>query len=83
MGLIHICYEVHDIESLRNAYIKLGLNPPEAKKFRAGNLLFVLRDPEGQIVEFTQYLPGSLRKTSESISESIVCRIACRLPLPR
>jgi catechol 2,3-dioxygenase-like lactoylglutathione lyase family enzyme len=60
IGLMHVCYEVHDIESLRRAYVKLGLNTPEAKKFRAGNLLFVLRDPEGQIVEFTQYLPGSL-----------------------
>lgn len=60
IGLMHVCYEVHGIESLRSAYVKFGLNPPEAKKFRAGNLLFVLRDPEGQIVEFTQYLPGSL-----------------------
>jgi len=62
LGLMHVCYEVHDIESLRNAYIKLGLNPPDAKKFRAGNLLFVLHDPEGQIVEYTQYLPGSLHE---------------------
>lgn len=61
-GLMHVCYEVHDIESLRTAYIKLGLNPPDAKKFRAGNLLFVLHDPEGQIVEYTQYLPGSMHE---------------------
>jgi catechol 2,3-dioxygenase-like lactoylglutathione lyase family enzyme len=60
LGLMHVCYEVHDIESLHNAYVKKGLNPPEAKKFRAGNLLFVLHDPEGQVVEYTQYLPGSL-----------------------
>jgi catechol 2,3-dioxygenase-like lactoylglutathione lyase family enzyme len=59
-GLMHVCYEVHDIESLRNAYIKQGLNPPEARKFRAGNSLFVLRNPDAQIVEYTQYLPGSL-----------------------
>jgi hypothetical protein len=38
---MHVFYEVHDIESLRAAYIQRGLNPPEAKKFRAGNLLFV------------------------------------------
>ena len=60
IGLMHVCYEVHDIESLRNAYLKIGLNPPEATKFRAGNLLFVLHDPEGQVVEYTQYLPSSL-----------------------
>jgi catechol 2,3-dioxygenase-like lactoylglutathione lyase family enzyme len=60
IGLMHVCYEVHYIESLRNAYMKQGLNPPEAKKFRAGNLLFVLHDPEAKIVEYIQYLPGSL-----------------------
>lgn len=62
IGLMHVCYEVHDIESLRDEYIKQGLNPPEAKKFRAGNLLFVLHDPEGQVIEYTQYLPGSLHE---------------------
>jgi catechol 2,3-dioxygenase-like lactoylglutathione lyase family enzyme len=60
IGFMHICFEVSDIESLRKAYMSAGLNPPEAKKFRAGNLLFVLHDPEGQLVEYTQYLPGSL-----------------------
>jgi catechol 2,3-dioxygenase-like lactoylglutathione lyase family enzyme len=60
VGLMHVCYEVHDIESLRAAYVQRELTPPEARKFRAGNLLFVLHDPEGQIVEYTQYLPGSL-----------------------
>jgi len=60
VGLMHVCYEVRDIESLGIAYTQRGLNPPEAKKFRACNLLFVVHDPEGQIVEYTQYLPGSL-----------------------
>jgi catechol 2,3-dioxygenase-like lactoylglutathione lyase family enzyme len=60
LGLMHVCFEAPDIESVRNAYTKEGLAPPEAKKFRAGNLLFVLHDPEGQVVEYTQYLPGSL-----------------------
>jgi catechol 2,3-dioxygenase-like lactoylglutathione lyase family enzyme len=60
IGLMHVCYEVNDIELARDAYLKQGLNPPEAKKFRAGNLLFVLHDPDGQVVEYTQYSPGSL-----------------------
>ena len=47
-------------EAVRRKYAKLGLNPSEVKKFRAGNLLFVLHDPNGQLVEFTQYWPGSL-----------------------
>lgn len=59
-GLLHICFEAADIESVRNAYVKQGLQPTEVKKFRAGNLLFVLHDPEGQLLEYTQYLPESL-----------------------
>jgi len=57
IGFMHICFEATDIELLRKAYMSTGLNPPEAKKFRAGNLLFVLHDPEGQLLEYTQYLP--------------------------
>jgi len=60
IGFMHICFEATDIELLRKAYMSTGLNPPEAKKFRAGNLLFVLHDPEGQLLEYTQYLPDSL-----------------------
>jgi catechol 2,3-dioxygenase-like lactoylglutathione lyase family enzyme len=59
-GLLHVCYEAADIESLWNEYVKRGLNPPPSRKARAGNLLFVLRDPAGQTLEYTQYLPGSL-----------------------
>lgn len=60
IGLMHVCYEAGHIEDLRDAYVKAGLSPTEVKKARAGNLLFVLHDPEGQLVEYTQYLPGSL-----------------------
>ena len=58
--LLHVCYEATDIESVWNEYVKHGLNPPHSRKARAGNLLFVLHDPEGQTLEYTQYLPGSL-----------------------
>jgi len=58
--LMHICFEASDIESVRNAYLKRGLQPAEIKKARAGNLLFVMHDPEGQLLEYTQYLPDSL-----------------------
>ncbi len=60
VGFMHICFEAGDIESLRAGYIKKGFAPSEVKKFRAGNLLFVLHDREGELVEFTQYMPGSL-----------------------
>ena len=59
-GLLHLCYEAADIESLWSEYVRHGLNPPHSRKARAGNLLFVLHDPEGQTLEYTQYLPGSL-----------------------
>ena len=59
-GLLHVCYEVADIDKLWNEYSKLGLTPAASRKARAGNLLFTLRDPEGQLLEYTQYLPGSL-----------------------
>ena len=59
-GLLHVCYEASDIEKLWNEYIQRGLNPPSPRKARAGNLLFLFRDPEEQLLEFTQYLPGSL-----------------------
>ena len=59
-GLLHICFESIDIGAVHDAYISAGLQPAEVKKARAGNLLFVMHDPEGQLLEYTQYLPGSL-----------------------
>lgn len=60
LGLMHVCYESADIQSLWADYTKRGIDAREPRKARAGNLLFVIHDPENQIVEFTQYLPGSL-----------------------
>src|ERR1051326_174823 len=60
VGLMHICFEASDIEVVRNEYLKRGLKSEEAKKARAGNLLFIMHDPEGQLLEYTQYMPGSL-----------------------
>jgi catechol 2,3-dioxygenase-like lactoylglutathione lyase family enzyme len=83
LGLMHICFDVHDIEQLRTVYEAAGLKPPPAVKARAGNLLFNLRGPEGEVIEYTQYLPGSLhwnargtpspdRRISEHIVEVVV-----------
>ena len=60
LGLMHVCYEAADIEALWKEYVKRGMNPPQPKKARAGNLLFLFRDPENQIIEYTQYMLGSL-----------------------
>jgi catechol 2,3-dioxygenase-like lactoylglutathione lyase family enzyme len=79
VGLMHVCYEASDILAVHDAYAKLDLNPSEVKKARAGNLLFVVHDPEGQLVEYTQYEPGSLHSLdrgkhlgAERVSESLI-----------
>src|SRR5712691_5605457 len=59
-GILHTCFEVADIESLHEAYVERGLQPTEAKKARAGNLLFVMHGPDDQLLEYTQYMPESL-----------------------
>jgi len=84
IGLMHVCYEAADIESLWNEYTKRGLNPPLARKARAGNLLFVLRDPENQTLEYTQYLPGSLHfeDRGKHLSEQRISQRLIRAMIP-
>jgi catechol 2,3-dioxygenase-like lactoylglutathione lyase family enzyme len=60
IGLMHMCYETPNIEAVRKEYVTRGIAAPESRKARAGNLLFSINDPGGQMIEFTQYLPGSL-----------------------
>ena len=60
IGLMHVCFEANDIESVHSGYLKRDLQPSEIKKARAGNLLFIMHDPEGQLLEYTQYMPDSL-----------------------
>ena len=55
LGLMHVCYEASDIQSVWNEYAKRGIDSPQPRKALAGNLLFLFRDPENQIVEFTQW----------------------------
>lgn len=59
IGLMHICYESDDLARLHSLYRMAGLHPTPVKKAAAGNLLFTLQGPEGQNLEFTQYMPGS------------------------
>ena len=59
-GILHVCFEVANIETLHKAYTDEGLQPTEPKKARAGNLLFVMHGPDNQLLEYTQYLPESL-----------------------
>ena len=59
IGLMHVCYESGNLEALNGAYLARGLTPSAVRKAGAGNLLFTFRDPEGQVIEYTQYMPGS------------------------
>ena len=58
-GLMHVCYEASDVESVNQELVRREAKPRPVTKGGAGNLLFSLRDPEGQTIEYTQYMPGS------------------------
>jgi catechol 2,3-dioxygenase-like lactoylglutathione lyase family enzyme len=60
IGWIHVCYEADSLDALDALYVARGLRPSPVVKGGAGNLIFSLNDPEGRVVEFTQYLPGSM-----------------------
>ena len=57
---MHVCYEAANVEAVRTECVTRGIVAPESRKARAVNLLFSIHDPGGQMIEFTQYLPGSL-----------------------
>jgi catechol 2,3-dioxygenase-like lactoylglutathione lyase family enzyme len=59
IGLMHVCYEASDIQALHDEYVKRGITVSGVSKAGAGNLLMAMREPEGQTIEFTQYMPGS------------------------
>jgi catechol 2,3-dioxygenase-like lactoylglutathione lyase family enzyme len=59
LGLMHVCYESSDLEALHSDYVKRGLTVSDVRKAGAGNLLMTMKDPEGQTIEYTQYMPGS------------------------
>ena len=60
LGWMHVCYESDSLNDLNSAYVTGGLKPSPVVKAGAGNLIFSLRAPEERVVEFTQYMPGSL-----------------------
>jgi len=58
-GFMHICFESTAIEALNSAYAARGLTPIPVRRAAAGNLLFTMKGPEKQNIEYTQYMPGS------------------------
>ena len=59
IGLMHVCYESSDLDALHREYVKGGLAVSEVRKAGAGNMLMTMKDPEGQTIEYTEYMPGS------------------------
>lgn len=58
-GFLNAGYESADLNTLNARYAAAGLNPSAVQKGGAGNLIFLLNDPDGRETAFTQYLPGS------------------------
>src|ERR1700761_1747553 len=59
LGWMHVCFESNSLPALDDLYQSRSLDPSKVVKGGAGNLLFSLHDPEGRVVGFTQYMPGS------------------------
>jgi catechol 2,3-dioxygenase-like lactoylglutathione lyase family enzyme len=59
IGFMHVCFESDDLEALNQSYVSIGLAPIPVRRAGAGNLLFTMHGPEGQNIEYTQYMPGS------------------------
>ncbi|MGA9060396.1 MAG: VOC family protein [Terracidiphilus sp.] len=59
IGWMHVCFEAGDLKVLQKYYASEGLNPSPVQKAAAGNLVSSMKDPEGRVIEFTQYMPGS------------------------
>jgi len=77
-AFLHVCFEGVDLNAIHDDYLSHGLTPTQVRKAGAGNLLFTLRGPENQNIEYTQYQPGSLHSNdqgkhlgSDRVAESI------------
>jgi catechol 2,3-dioxygenase-like lactoylglutathione lyase family enzyme len=84
LGFMHICFESNGIDSLAKEYVKRGLDASVPRKAKAGNLLNAIHDPEGRLVEFTEYMPGSLHfeDRGNHLGERRVSEHLCRVSMP-
>ena len=84
LGLMHVCYESRDLEALHAEYVKRGLTVSEVRKAGAGNLLMTMKDPEGQTIEYTQYMAGSrhFEDRGKHLGENRVARLMVGVTSP-
>jgi catechol 2,3-dioxygenase-like lactoylglutathione lyase family enzyme len=59
IGFLHLCFDGLDLDTLRTHYLNEGLQPGTLRKAGMGNLLFTMRGPDDQNIEYTQYMPES------------------------
>lgn len=59
LGMLHACFESDALKGLNKLYLQQGLKPTPVQTAAAGNLLFSLNGPDGETIEFTQYMPDS------------------------
>jgi catechol 2,3-dioxygenase-like lactoylglutathione lyase family enzyme len=59
IGWMHVCFEAGDLNVLHKYYVSEGLDLSPVQKASAGNLISSMKDPEGRVTEFIQYMPGS------------------------
>lgn len=64
-AFLHVCFEGVDLNAIHDDYVSHGVTPTAVRKAGAGNLLFTLRGPENQNIEYTQYQPGSLHSNDQ------------------
>lgn len=60
-GVVHLCFEVKDLNALHDAYVSEGLAPAAVRTSGAGNLLFTVPGPASAplTIEYTQYMASS------------------------
>lgn len=59
--LLHIAFETTDVGQLRAYLASRGVEvPAKVSTLPDGNLSFSIKDADGHIVEFVQYMPGSM-----------------------
>jgi catechol 2,3-dioxygenase-like lactoylglutathione lyase family enzyme len=59
-GFMHVCFESSDLEGLSRLYRERGVSTTAVSRGSAGNLLFSIKYPEQQVIEFTEYMPASM-----------------------
>ena len=59
-GFMHVCFESSDIEGLNRIYKERGITTTTVSRGSAGNLLFSVKYPAEQVIEFTEYMTGSM-----------------------